>query len=1548
MVAAPVALAAAGSTPSPAPAPASTAAKPADQGDPARAAAIGKAQAGAKAAGKPVVVDELTTETSQLTADPSGHLTLTQTGLPSRTKVNGSWTDLDARLTRNQDGTLSPKVATDRVRLSGGGSGPLVQLTTQGRTLAFDWPTALPVPTVAGDTATYAGVIPDVDLQVTATDLGGFRDVLVVKNAKAAADPRLATLTLATHATGLTVSTDAAGGLTARTGPRGAELYAASAPRMWDSANDGRTTSTAAGPAHGAHVRQMRATASQQAAPLVRAQGDGGAGAPATVDGTLSLVPDQGLLTDPHAVFPEFIDPAVGPAGPSHFIGVSDNSSVGNSTDDLPVGYMDYQGWGPIFKARSFVNVGIDSALWGAKIYTSTIGFPLTENSASGCATANTDLWWTGAIPSSPDWTWASSSGTWLSQIGSQPSGWGTDCSAALKTGVGFDITSWMSSKLSGRGVTNLTFGLRAEEDDANGWREFGKNFTMSTTYDRYPTLPQYPAASPGGACNTVAARTVVGNDDLTLSTVPSDPDGDTLTTRFVVKYGSTTVYDTGTGLNGAPTSPSGASGGISQITLSRNLLKGWAPSGGAFSWYAQATDPKGLNSPATGLGSAGSPCAFTYNPTAPSAPYAVVTSTTNQLGGTGTATVYPCQGVTQTPATACTGNAPARYSYQVNGGAPVQVTAGSAGTPISFPLTAIGPNTLSVTSLSSGGNPSANPYPAQFTVTRPATPYADGDITGAVNGSGAALPDLLTVGSNATNPGLWLATSDGAGTLNPPTDIGATGTGINATPADWAGAQITHGDFTGRGVQDVLVSYPPSSSYAGEVKLLLGTGSNQPLNSFTGQASLSAGLGDANGNPPIQLVAAGNASLNATPTMPDLIGITGDSNGYSLDLYSSTAGFQGYHGFNGNSGFYTLSAPTSSPDGASDWNNFLLATAQPGGNANNTVLFALNTQTGKIWESTRAAGAVAATTTSTAGLIGDPASTWTALTSPFTATTVPAQFSADINAAGSTELWAGTSGSATSYVLNGTTLTAEHTNSLLAPAHEWPLTDGASGSSTSAVDTGTGSTTATTVGTAGWSTDQLRGAVASFKGNSGSGYLDVPATGAGGVLQDPTGKPLQGLTVSLSFQAAAGTNGALLATGAGLPDASPPSTTAAPLMYIGTDGRLYAQFNTGTISPIVSAGKVNDGQWHTVTMTVDSAIHNQTLYVDNNTPVVGTNNFVLTNAGTMLFAGGGVFNTLAWTNAPGTAGTTRASYFTGQMSDLAVYTTALTQGQAAVRGNVPAPMTGQISNEATPGKCLFDGTQAGSGVGNAVVLGDCATAGASQWTFEADGTVQLTTRAGVSPTHLCLDIAGGTAATANDTKIDLATCTGAANQIWEVVNDGSIYNDNAGRCLDDPNDSTTNGVQLEIFDCNGTNAQGWVSAARSTPAVTTGTVVSLAKNLCLDDNNSGTANGTKVQVWTCDGVATAQQWTFQANGTLTINGKCMDITGGVNANGTLIQLYQCNGTGNQQWQYDPTDGSLWNPLTGRCADVNSGVAGTQLKIWDCNQTPAQLWVAPN
>jgi glucosylceramidase len=100
------------------------------------------------------------------------------------------------------------------------------------------------------------------------------------------------------------------------------------------------------------------------------------------------------------------------------------------------------------------------------------------------------------------------------------------------------------------------------------------------------------------------------------------------------------------------------------------------------------------------------------------------------------------------------------------------------------------------------------------------------------------------------------------------------------------------------------------------------------------------------------------------------------------------------------------------------------------------------------------------------------------------------------------------------------------------------------------------------------------------------------------------------------------------------------------------------------------------------------------------------------------------------------------------------------------------------------------------------------------------------------------------------------------------------------------------------------------------------------------------------VQLYDCNGTD-AQKWTA-AGDTLQALGKCMDVTSAGTANGTKVQLYDCNGTGSQVWTRGP-GGALVNPQSGRCLDATgpSSANGTRLQIWDCTGAANQQWSAP-
>ena len=276
--------------------------KPKSPTDPQAAirAAQSAASAKAKRSGKAVDVPELTTERSTTEANPNGSFTSTTTFIPERAKVNGAWAPIDTTLAKNADGSLTPKAAVAGIVLSGGGTGPLASVSIGGKTVTMSWPLgALPTPQVTADNALYPQVLPGVDLRVSA-DAEGIREVLIVADHQAAANPALTSLAIKLGTSGVKLS-QSDDGLAATDASTGRTIFTSPEPVMWDStgdstpsrvlaATDTSTQDSADSPAFGAHVVEMP----------VHLQGD-----------TVTVTPSQSMIGDSHTAYPLYIDPAV-------------------------------------------------------------------------------------------------------------------------------------------------------------------------------------------------------------------------------------------------------------------------------------------------------------------------------------------------------------------------------------------------------------------------------------------------------------------------------------------------------------------------------------------------------------------------------------------------------------------------------------------------------------------------------------------------------------------------------------------------------------------------------------------------------------------------------------------------------------------------------------------------------------------------------------------------------------------------------------------------------------------------------------------------------------------------------------------------------------------------------------------------------------------------------------------------------------------------------------------------------------------------------------
>ena len=68
-------------------------------------------------------------------------------------------------------------------------------------------------------------------------------------------------------------------------------------------------------------------------------------------------------------------------------------------------------------------------------------------------------------------------------------------------------------------------------------------------------------------------------------------------------------------------------------------------------------------------------------------------------------------------------------------------------------------------------------------------------------------------------------------------------------------------------------------------------------------------------------------------------------------------------------------------------------------------------------------------------------------------------------------------------------------------------------------------------------------------------------------------------------------------------------------------------------------------------------------------------------------------------------------------------------------------------------------------------------------------------------------------AGTTDGTLTQLYACNGHANQIWYVVANGMLENDNAEKCLAIPGNSTAAGTRLALEDCYGQPGDIWAES---------------------------------------------------------------------------------------------------------------------------------------
>lgn len=526
----------------------------------------------ARACGTRVEVESERTERSEVYIEPSGLHMLSTSVVPVRARRrDGTWSPIDTTLERVA-GQIAPVASPAKVQFSAGGTGPFVTVERDGHRFTLSWPAALPAPSLSGDTATYADVLPDVDLVATATATG-FTHLLVVKTARAAANPavRHARYQLGGDAT---LTSTPEGGLVAAS--HGVTVASAERPTMWDSPSQGHAGVRAAIRGPVMQGRMSRVTAAVTTEHLV-------------------LTPDTAMLDDPAAAFPLVIDPVWERGDPVWNYASADNQN-GPTTDSKiakgdpsPAATCLRVGNDPdsTHQYRSFMQFAIDGVA-GKQIVNAWID-GLADHTWKCGAKRPTYFYRTDAITTIRRQAWPGPA-LWV-PLGNVMAGANEASCDEDNDPIKLQTTALLGDlqAVADAHVPSYFVGISAGENlnglnetNTERWmRYFLNNFKLTIIFNTQPATPDNLTVD-GKPCVSGANRPFVKTTTPILSAHVFDADGDLLDVWFAWEKwnGSMFVPEPGGGLQGAV-----PSGGTAVFNVTGNV------DGGIYTFRSQSND---------------------------------------------------------------------------------------------------------------------------------------------------------------------------------------------------------------------------------------------------------------------------------------------------------------------------------------------------------------------------------------------------------------------------------------------------------------------------------------------------------------------------------------------------------------------------------------------------------------------------------------------------------------------------------------------------------------------------------------------------------------------------------------------------------------------------------------------------------------------------------------------------------------------------------------------------------------------------------------------